>query len=163
MTDPFVHLSLTSKTTQSGLFGTGGAGFTIGSRMNSTDQQGSATTAAGSTLGSLAGDVTLLAGEHYRQVGSDVLAPGRSLTGSGGNITLAARQIDIEEARQTSREHIEQKFKQSGLTVSVSSPVITALQTAGQMNRAARDTSDTRMKALAAASIALAVLIFTLV
>jgi len=139
-----------SKTKQSGVFSSGGAGFTIGSKQQSTDQKTDATTAAKSTVGSTDGNVTLLAGETYRQVGSDVVAP-------KGDIDIAAKTVDIVEARETSRTVTEQKFKQSGLTVSVSSPVITAVQTVQQMSEAAADTKDGRMKALAAANSGLAV------
>ncbi|MBK9447766.1 MAG: hemagglutinin repeat-containing protein [Betaproteobacteria bacterium] len=45
------------RTTQSGVFGSGGVGFTLGSRMNSSDQQTEATTAAKSTVGSVEGNV----------------------------------------------------------------------------------------------------------
>lgn len=138
-----------SKTKQSGVFGSGGVGFTIGSKQNSTDQQSEATTAAKSTVGSVEGNVTLLAGEKYRQVGSDVIA-------AKGDIDITARQVDIVEARETSRTTIEQKSKQSGFTVAFTNPVITAVQTAQQMASAAKDTSDPRMKALAAASTGLA-------
>ena len=63
-----------SKTKQSGLFSSGGVGFTIGSRMNSTDQKSESTSAAKSTVGSLEGTVNLLAGGTYKQVGSDIIA-----------------------------------------------------------------------------------------
>ncbi|MBK9445200.1 MAG: hemagglutinin repeat-containing protein [Betaproteobacteria bacterium] len=137
------------RTTQSGVFGSGGVGFTLGSRMNSSDQQTEATTAAKSTVGSVEGNVTLLAGEKYRQVGSDVIAV-------KGDIDIAAKQVDIVEARETSRTTTETRSKQSGLTIAITSPVITAIQTAQQMSDAAKDTSDPRMKALAAASTGLA-------
>ncbi|MBK9445234.1 MAG: hemagglutinin repeat-containing protein [Betaproteobacteria bacterium] len=137
------------RTTQSGVFGSGGVGFTLGSRMNSSDQQTEATTAAKSTVGSVEGNVTLLAGEKYRQVGSDVIAV-------QGDIDIAAKQVDIVEARETSRTTTETRSKQSGLTIAITSPVITAIQTAQQMSDAAKDTSDSRMKALAAASTGLA-------
>ncbi|MDQ5918544.1 MAG: filamentous hemagglutinin, partial [Pseudomonadota bacterium] len=137
------------RTTQSGVFGSGGVGFTLGSRMNSSDQQTEATTAAKSTVGSVEGNVTLLAGEKYRQVGSDVIAV-------QGDIDIAAKQVDIKEARETSRTTTETRSKQSGLTIAITSPVITAIQTAKQMSEAAKDTSDSRMKALAAASTGLA-------
>ncbi len=139
----------TSKTKQSGAFSSG-TGFTIGSKQQSTDQKTDATRVAKSTVGSTDGNVLLLAGETYRQVGSDVVAP-------KGDIDIAAKTVDIVEARETSRTVTEQKFKQSGLTVSVSSPVITAVQTVQQMSEAAADTKDGRMKALAAANSGLAV------
>jgi filamentous hemagglutinin len=94
-------------------------------------------------------NVLLLAGETYRQAGSDVLTP-------QGDIAIAAQRVDILEARETGRTTLEQKNKQSGLTVAISNPVVTAVQTTQQMAGAARDTKDGRMQALAAASIGLA-------
>lgn len=137
------------KTTQSGIFGSGGIGFTIGSRELSSDQQIQATTAAASTIGSIDGDVLMNAGKAYRQVGSDVIA-------ARGSIGITAESVDILEARETSRITYETKAKQSGLTLALTSPVISAVQTAQQMYDAASDTKDSRMKLLAAANTALA-------
>lgn len=137
------------RTTQSGVFGSGGVGFTIGSRMNGSNQQTDATTAAKSTVGSVEGNVTLLAGNTYKQVGSDVIAV-------KGDIDIAAKTVDIVEARETSKTVSTTRAQQSGLTVAITSPVITAIQAAQQMNEAAKDTKDGRMKALAAASTGLA-------
>ncbi|HHV70974.1 MAG TPA: hemagglutinin, partial [Ochrobactrum intermedium] len=134
---------------KSGLFSSGGFGVTIGKQQNSTDQDTTGTLAAASTVGSLGGDVTLLAGEQYRQSGSDVLAP-------QGDIGIAAQAVGIVEAREASRTTVEQKFKQSGLTLAITSPVVTAIQTAQQMKQAARNTESGRMKALAAATTGLA-------
>ncbi|SMB21507.1 putative hemagglutinin-related protein (fragment) [Sterolibacterium denitrificans] len=134
---------------KSGLFSTGGLGITIGTQQQSIDQQGLGQTAAASTVGSVQGDVTLLAGAHYRQTGSDVLAP-------QGDVSIAAQAVEIEAARETSQSRVEQQFKQSGLTVSLGSPVISAVQTVQQVTQAAGDTRDGRMQALAAASAGLA-------
>jgi len=62
-----------------------------------------------------------------------------------GDITITAMKVDILEARETSHNQTETKFKQSGLTVAVTSPVITAIQTAQQMSQAASNTSDIYM------------------
>jgi hypothetical protein len=78
------------------------------------------------------------------------------VTAPGGDITIAAKKVDIVEARETSQTTVEQKFKQSGLTLEVVSPVLSALQTAQQMSEAAGNTSDGRMKGLAAANVAFA-------
>lgn len=137
------------ETKESGLMSSGGYGVTIGSLEQSVDQKSHGTTAAASTVGSIGGDVTLVAGNAYKQVGSDVMAP-------GGDITILAKKVDIVEARETSETTIEQKFKQSGLTLEVTSPVLSALQTAQQMSEAAGNTSDDRMKGLAAANAAFA-------
>ena len=136
------------KTTQSGVFGSGGVGFTIGSKMLSTDQRSTGTSAAASTVGSTSGNVVLAAGETYRQVGSDVIAP-------SGDIDLTAKSVDILEARERNRTTFETKMKQSGLTVAITSPIISAIQTAQQMSEAAKDTKDNRMQLLAAANVGL--------
>ena len=138
------HSFRDSKT--SGVFSSGGAGFTVGKQQKSLDQQGATQTAAASTVGSTQGNVTIQAGKTYIQTGSDVLAP-------KGDITIAAQKVDIVEAREINKSQTESKFKQSGLTVVVTSPVINAIQTTQQMGKAASDTSDSRMKALTAANI----------
>jgi filamentous hemagglutinin len=128
------------KETKSGIFGGGGGiGFTIGSRMQSADQTAltpRSTTAAG-------GDVNIIAGNAYQQVGSDVMAP-------KGDVNVVAKEVQIVEARETGSSATEQRFKQSGLSVSIGSPVISAIQTADNMADAARNTSSGRMQALAA-------------
>ena len=107
------------------------------------------TTSTASTVGAINGDVTLLAGADYTQTGSHVLAP-------GGDISVLAQNIAIQEARETYQSETDTWFKQSGLTVSLSSPILSALQTGSQMVQAAQNTSNTRMQALAAASLGLA-------
>ncbi|WP_332777567.1 hemagglutinin repeat-containing protein, partial [Polaromonas sp.] len=125
-----------------------GMSVSYGKQQQSLEQQNQSTTAAASTVASIGGHVTLVAGNQYQQVGSDVLAP-------GGDITIAAKNVEIVEARETSRTDIEQKSKQSGITVGLSNPVLSALQTGQQMVEAASQTRDARMQALAAASAAL--------
>jgi len=134
---------------KSGIFSSGSFGVTLGSMQNSTDQQVDSTTAAKSTIGSVEGNVTLLAGEKYRQVGSDVIAV-------QGDIDIAAKTVDIVEARETSQSVTKTMSKQSGLTLAITGAVVSAIQTAQQMSQAAKDTKDGRMQALAAASTGLA-------
>lgn len=75
------------------------------------------TTAAKSTIGSIDGNVSISAGNAYRQVGSDIITP-------KGDIDVTAKRIDIVEARETSRTVTETKTKQTGLTIAVTSPII---------------------------------------
>ena len=132
----------------SGLFTSGGAGFTIGSKQMSTDQKTWGSAAFASTIGSTEGNVIMQAGNAYRQVGSDVITP-------QGSIDIRAKTLDIVEARETRSSVFESKAKQSGLSIAITSPIITAVQTAQQMSQAAGDTKDSRMQVLAAASSAL--------
>ncbi|WWQ33587.1 hemagglutinin repeat-containing protein (plasmid) [Ralstonia solanacearum] len=137
------------KETQSGLMGSGGIGFTIGNRLQSEDDRTTHTLAAASTVGSTGGNVSITAGNQYRQVGSNVIA-------TQGDVDILAKKVDIQEAREQGRSSQESKFEQSGLTVAVTAPVIAAMQTASQMGSAASETSDTRLKMLAGGATALA-------
>lgn len=141
--------SHSKETRKSGFLYNGGVAFTVGSQMLSNDRKDVSTRAATSTVGSTKGNVTLVTGNHYQQIGSHVLAP-------EGDIDLHARKVDIVEARITGTSTRESQFRQSGLTVALTSPVISAVQTGQQMKSAASNTSDTRMKALAAATTGLA-------
>ncbi len=133
-----------------GIFASGGLGFTIGSQQQSTLQTDTGARAQESTVGSIDGSVMIAAGNAYRQVGSDVIA-------AHGDIDIAAGTIDVVDAREAWRSVVETKARQSGLTIAISSPVITAVQSVQQMREAARETSDARMQMLAAASSALAI------
>ncbi|EHN63592.1 two-partner secretion domain-containing protein [Comamonas testosteroni] len=137
------------ETRKSGFLYNGGIAFTVGNQMQSADRKDVSTHAAASTVGSTDGDVNLVAGNQYQQMGSHVLAP-------KGDIDIHARKVDIIEARETGKSTQESKFRQSGLTVALTSPVISAVQTGQQMKSATDNTSDTRMKALAAATTGLA-------
>ncbi|WP_238922500.1 two-partner secretion domain-containing protein [Achromobacter ruhlandii] len=134
---------------KSGFLYNGGLAFTIGSQMQSGDRRDASTHAAASTVGSTAGDVTLVAGGHYQQTGSHVLAP-------KGGIDIQAKKVDIVDARETGKRVEQSKFRQSGLTVAISAPVLSAIETAGQMKRAAGQTNDGRMQVLAGAATGLA-------
>ncbi|MDB5774385.1 MAG: filamentous hemagglutinin protein [Herbaspirillum sp.] len=129
----------------SGLFSGGGVGVTVGSKEQQNTQTIEQTTHNGSMIGSTGGNVQLIAGNRYMQTGSDIVA-------LDGDIGIAAKSVDIaavqDIAIQTSKEHTEQ----SGLTLGVSAPIISAVQTVRQMQSASGKTDDPRMKALAAAT-----------
>lgn len=137
------------KTKKSGLMSSGGIGFTIGSQQQSVDTNGQQINHLASTIGSVEGDVNIKAGKIYSQKGSDVLAP-------VGDVNITAQQVDIIAAEDTANNQQTTKFKQSGLTLTLTSPIVSAIQTAQQMSKASEQTENTRMKALAAGTSALA-------
>jgi len=134
---------------KSGLFSSGGLSITYGNRHTTQTTDSVFIYAAASTVGSTQGNVEIQAGGAYAQTGSSVLAP-------QGDIVIAAQRVDIVEAQNASRSENETRFEQSGLTIALSSPVISAVQTAHEMGVAAGDTDDPRMQALAAGTAALA-------
>ncbi|MEG3062484.1 MAG: hemagglutinin repeat-containing protein, partial [Comamonas sp.] len=133
---------------RSGVFGSGGLGVTLGSQSQSTDQRVTRTASAPSTVGSVLGNVEITAGNAYRQIGSDLFAP-------EGDVKVQAKGIKITGIPETEQGATRSQSRQSGLTVSLSSPVIGIAQTASSLADAAGRTSDSRMQALAAGAAAL--------
>lgn len=137
------------KTKKSGL-STSGASVSLGTQKLNTKQTSNSTSHAASTVGSVEGDVNITAGENYKQIASDVIVP-------QGDVNIAAQRVDITAAQNTNVSIQETKFKQSGITLSISNPIVSAIQTVDQMRQSASETSDPRMKSLAAATAALSV------
>lgn len=130
---------------KSGLFGSGGASATWGKQQTNQDQTLAEVTHVGSAVASLGGNVSINAGQNYAQTGSQLLA-------EEGNIDVAAKRIDITAATDNGDSVQETRFKQSGLTLALSSPIISALESIQQKSEAAGKTKDKRMQALAAAT-----------
>jgi len=138
------------RTKASGLFvADSGFGITLGSRSAKDQLNGQQTEAVSSTVGSVVGNVNIQSNSGVTVQGSNVLA--------GNDINIVAPKIDITAAENTQTNIENHERKQSGLTLGVSNPIVTAVQTVQQMANAASQTSDPRMQALAAASSALAV------
>ncbi len=137
------------ETRRSGMFSGGGMAVTIGKQESNQSQTAHTTTHTGSMVGSLQGNIELRAGDTYAQTGSMVSA-------LRGDVDIAAKKVDINAATDTGRFEQEAHFRQSGLTIAVSNPVLDAMQTAGQMARAQSETDDPRMKAMAAGAAGLA-------
>jgi len=133
---------------KSGMFSSGGVGFTVGKQEQQNAQTSKQLIHSDSTVGSTDGNIVISAGNAYTQTGSNVLAP-------KGDIGIVAKSVDINAAIDTMSATQDSKFKQTGVTVAVTNPVISAVQTAQQMNRASSQTSDGRMQVLAGAVTAL--------
>ncbi len=152
---------------RSGIFSSGGFGFTIGSRRETTTQTqfsegvlpsgGSLEgEVVGSQVGSLEGDVDIQAG------GSARVAGGSQLVAAEGDINITARDITIEDGLQEHENTLEHKFRQSGVTVAVNIPfvsqlmgVVSTANKVGQLVEAAGSSDDSRIQGLAAAAAGL--------
>lgn len=131
-----------------GIF-TGSGSITWGNRTLDRKQEGTQTTEVGSSVGSLQGNVNLSAGKDYTQQGSSVVAP-------SGDVNISGKSVDIVEARNTNSATQDTYYRQAGLSLGVSSPILAAAQTAQQMKQASSQTSDPRLQALALATTGLA-------
>ncbi|WP_077903090.1 contact-dependent inhibition effector tRNA nuclease [Escherichia coli] len=130
------------ETKKSGLMGTGGIGFTIGSSKTTHDRREAGTTQSqsASTIGSTAGNVSITAGKQVHISGSDVIA-NRDISITGDSVV-----VDPGHDRRTVDEKFEQK--KSGLTVALSGTVGSAINNAATMARESKETSDSRLAAL---------------
>lgn len=137
------------ETKKSGLTGTGGIGFTIGSSKTSHARREAGTTQSqsASTIGSTAGNVSITAGKQAHISGSDVIA-NRDISITGDSVV-----VDPGHDRRTVDEKFEQK--KSGLTVALSGTVGSAINNAVTSAQETKESSDSRLKALQATKTAL--------
>ena len=113
-TDKEIHKKQVKKR---GLIGSG-LGFTIGSEKKKDAYDTEETMQAGSTVGSVKGNVTIHAGQTASVSASDIIA--------GKDTLITGRNVDIESKDNTYRGKEEHEYKKSGLTVSLGGAVITA-------------------------------------
>ncbi|HAX3558959.1 TPA: filamentous hemagglutinin N-terminal domain-containing protein [Escherichia coli] len=137
------------ETKKSGLMGTGGIGFTIGSSKTTHDRREAGTTQSqsASTIGSTAGNVSITAGKQAHISGSDVIA-NRDISITGDSVV-----VDPGHDRRTVDEKFEQKKR--GLTVALSGTVGSAINNAVTSAQETKESSDSRLKALQATKTAL--------
>ncbi|WP_455429408.1 hemagglutinin repeat-containing protein [Leclercia tamurae] len=137
------------ETKKSGLMGTGGIGFTIGSSKSTHDLREQGTTQSGSfsTVGSTGGDVSITAGKQAHIGGADIIAQ-KDIAVRGDSVV-----IEPGHDKRTRDEKYEQKS--SGLTVALSGTAGSALNSAVTTARDARSESDDRLVALKATKAAL--------
>ncbi|NWC65553.1 hemagglutinin repeat-containing protein [Cedecea sp. P7760] len=146
-TDTSWHFKETKK---SGLMGTGGIGFTIGSSKTAHDlrEQGTTQSQSISTVGSTGGNVSVNAGGMAHIGGADLVA-GKDLSISGDSVL-----IEPGHDKRTRDEKFEQKS--TGLTVALSGAVGDAINNAVETAQATKNESDGRLAALKATKTALA-------
>ena len=133
-----------SETKKSGLMGSGGIGFTIGTSKTKQDlrEKGTTQSQSMSTVGSTGGSVTLSAGEQVHIGAADLVAK--------NNISLTGDSLVIEAGQD---KHIsDQTFEQksSGLTLALSGAVGDVVNTAVSTAVEAKSQSDGRLAALQA-------------
>ncbi|MFC0821287.1 hemagglutinin repeat-containing protein, partial [Moraxella marmotae] len=157
-----IHRQSTVK--KSGLVDISPTSLTVGRQTADQASTADLQTYTGSTVAALGGDVTIVANQSYQQTGSDVLAfkpdnantqtaQARSVS-EGGNVDIFARSINVENATESQTTTNDFRFKQSGVSVAISNPIIDWGMQAHNMYQAAKQTDDERSKRLAALSVA---------
>ena len=124
---------------KSGLIGSG-LGFTIGSEKKKDSYDTEKTMQAGSTVGSIKGNVTIHAGQTASVRASDIIA--------GKDTLITGRNVDIESKDNTYKGKEEHEYKKSGLTVSLGGAAVNAARTVAAPVKRAGEVGDGRLKAL---------------
>ncbi|WP_434133313.1 hemagglutinin repeat-containing protein [Sporomusa sphaeroides] len=125
---------------KSGLFSGGGFGFTIGKQTQTTTLNEQVKAEVGSTVGSLAGNVAITAGNDVKSAGT--------LIASGNDTNITGKNVTIDNTTNTYDSQYKYEFKQSGLSVSLGGTVIdVGTNLAHDINRAG-DVQDNRLQAL---------------
>ena len=124
---------------KSGLIGSG-LGFTIGSEKKKDSYDTEETTQAGSTVGSVKGNVTIHAGQTASVSASDIIA--------GKDTLITGRNVDIESKDNIYRGKEEHEYKKSGLTVSLGGAAVNAARDVAVPVKRAGEVGDGRLKAL---------------
>jgi filamentous hemagglutinin len=124
-------------------------GISNGSKDVAQANTTSSTTQVGSNIGSLQGNVTLSAGNDVRQTASAVQA-------LQGDVSITGANVTIDAAQNTSQGTQDLRMRQSGASVTFSSPVLNTLQGIVQTADTAGQAQDSRTQALATANTAMA-------
>ncbi len=128
------------KKVKSSGFAASGASVSYGTRKMSSDTKTQQTTSVGSTVGSINGDVNINAGKDVKVTGSDLIS-GQDINVTGQNVTFDAA-YDTQDTQQTT------KFKQSGISLGLTGPVITAVQAASASVERSKEVKDDKLKAV---------------
>ncbi|OOF35619.1 hemagglutinin repeat-containing protein, partial [Rodentibacter heidelbergensis] len=135
---------------KSGLL-SGGIGITLGRQKQTLESDQTKYYATASQVGSLKGDSTLIAENHYSQRAS-------SLSSVKGDVNILAQQVNIQSAEDKYETNTKQTFEQKGLTLAITSPIISALQavqsTVKSSEKVGKSKND-RVNAMAAANVAM--------
>ena len=126
----------------------GGIGITFGSQKQTAESDETKRYAQSSQVGSLNGNTTMIAKDTYTQTASAVSA-------IKGDVNILAKKADIKAADDKYETNTKQKFEQKGLTIAISSPVISAIQAvqgAVQSTRQVGESKHGRVNAMAAAN-----------
>jgi len=151
------HLSTSSSAdSKSGFIGSWSAPG-LGHAKNFGAEAVAGTTQSPSQVASLTGDVTLVAGNEYRQTASSVLAAGQAGELAGGDVNILARNVTINEAHNTEQAVGVQRSASTQLGGSAHVGGLSTDSLRGMANtvQAMGQTGDSRMQALGALNLAM--------
>ncbi|MDY5847070.1 hemagglutinin repeat-containing protein, partial [Actinobacillus porcinus] len=134
----------------SGVFTGGSAGITFGSKSekHTFDTEGWTQSDARSAIGSLSGNVSIQAGKHANVLGTDLIAQ------QDNTLAIFGESLTIEAGKDRIESHESHEYKQSGLTIALSTPVTDAALAAYNTARQLKQTQSSRLQSLYAVKAA---------
>ena len=132
---------------KSGMLG-GGIGVTFGSQKQTSESDETKRYAQSSQVGSLHGNTTMIAKDTYTQTASAVSA-------IKGDVNILAKKADVKAADDKYETNTKQTFEQKGLTIAITSPIISAIQAVQGAIKSTKQVGDSkhgRVNAMAAAN-----------
>ncbi|TKC91182.1 filamentous hemagglutinin N-terminal domain-containing protein [Trinickia terrae] len=125
---------------ETGLMSGGGFAVSVGSQSTKDQQHTSSVTNNSSTIGSLAGNLSIAAGNDLHVTGSNLIAA-QNISGTGANVT-------IDAAQNTSHYDRTHEVSKSGVTVGLAGSVAESASNVVNQSRAASESRDGRAAAL---------------
>ena len=133
---------------KSGVLTGGGIGITFGAQKQTVESDQTKRYAQGSQAGSLNGNTNIVADKTYTQTASTV-------SSVNGDVNILAQKVGIQAADDRYETNTKQTFQQKGLTIAITSPILSALQAvqgAVQSVEKVGQSKNDRVNAMAAAN-----------
>ena len=148
-TNHFKNKHVETKKTH-GVFTDGGIGFTVGSKSEKHDYEteGWTQSDARSTLGSMNGNIRVSAGNHSNVMGTDMITPNTN------RIDIKGASVKVEAGKDIIERKEGHEYKQSGVTIALSTPVTDMAQAAYNSVNRSQQVTNGKLKALYAVKAA---------
>ena len=136
----YAHTDSFKEEKTSGIFSSGGLGFTIGTQQVKSERDSSALTQAGTNIAGFAGDVKITAGDTAHLTSASILA--------GKNASITAKETQIDGRENIYRDVLTQESRTTGLTVSLSHGLLDLGQEIAAPLQRLGEVKDDRLKAV---------------
>ena len=148
-TNHFKNKRVETKKTR-GVFTDGGIGLTVGSKSEKHDYEteGWTQSDARSTLGSMNGNIRVSAGNHTNVLGTDMITPRTN------QIAIEGASVKVEAGKDIIERKEGHEYKQSGVTIALSTPVTDMAQAAYNSVNRSQQVTNGKLKALYAVKAA---------
>ena len=142
-TNHFKNKHVETKKTN-GVFTGSGIGVTVGSKSEKHDYEteGWTQSDARSTLGSMNGNIRVSAGNHTNVLGTDMMTPRTN------RIDIKGASVKVEAGKDIIERKEGHEYKQSGVTIALSTPVTDMAQAAYSSAQRSQQVTNPKLKAL---------------